>query len=581
MRNHRPNSFKGNIMQFGNNFGSGNFGNGGNFGGGSSFGSFDSSGSFNGQGNNLQESLTGYNFGSAHAGSDQAGAMTIEIRKVYMGLTRPQGQQHRRSYDVVVDGKGMSAIQEGVERYGVNAFDPTHISGVMASGADFIRPSGTADAAVGIDNGWDVERYRFTMVVDCYRNGRFAKTEFISGYTDHAGVSNAGLISTVQVDPLMVFTINHVTEARQRQMDAQGAPVPLVSRSNGVVRNTSFLGMGNGGNMYMTRPSDVLRAVDKVSLYQGMNQASAFGDSSAQSYQDLDSLLTHVPMCSADTNLLIPTFASRTLKGLYENSLTTFDPMNLDGSGAGALASTRVQDSAFSSSSFVHVMNRKLANHVTVTAQFNYADLMRLDPTIDDRAEVFGRSYETGVISIPDGRSVECLGETTTVAVHATSIVQTTLALMSLSGVATLAYNANNMRTGQTEITIQACDGIDADGMLFQRLEVLKNRLALECLSIVSISDEITYEVDVFADAFNDVFIQLTWDGTRRDYVVPAYASSSLAPVVTNDLSRLVGMAQAIDQVIDVCKNVLNPTVNDNINSGGNIGRSGGLAGDY
>ncbi|HMZ32250.1 MAG TPA: hypothetical protein PLY13_07080, partial [Methanoregulaceae archaeon] len=84
------------------------------------------------------------------------------IRKIYLGLTRPQNQQHRRSYDVVVDGKGMGALQEGVERFGVNAFDPAHISGVMADGANFIRPSGTADAAVSIDNGWDSDRYRFT-----------------------------------------------------------------------------------------------------------------------------------------------------------------------------------------------------------------------------------------------------------------------------------------------------------------------------------------------------------------------------------------------------------------------------------
>lgn len=556
----------------------------GNFGG---FNSLDNSNGFGGF-DTLQSTLQGYNFGQANGSNDQAGAMTIEIRKIYMGLTRPQNQQHRRSYDVVTDGNCISAMQEGVERFGVNAFDPAHISSLMSNGGDFIKPSGTADAAVNIDNGWETERYRFTMVVDCYRNGRFAKTEFISGHTDYAGVMNAGLISTVSVDPRMVFTINHVTEARQRQMDALGAPVALVSRANAVVRNPSFVGLGNtDNNLYMTRPSDVLRAVDKVQLYQGMQAASSFGETSMQSYQDLDSMLTHVPMCSADTNLLIPTFASRTLKGLYENSLTEFDPMNVDGMGAGSLAGTRVQDTAFSSSGFVHVMNRKLANSVTTTAQFTFGDLLLLDATIDDRTDIFGRSYETGAISIPDGRNVAALGEATMPAIHATSIVQTTLALMSLSGVATLAYNANNMRSGHTEITIQACDGIDNDGMLFQRLEVLKNRLHMECLSIISQNDEYVYELDVFADAFNDVFIQMTIDGEYKAYVVPAFASSSLAPVVTNDLNRLVGMAEAIDQVIDTCKTIIHPGNHGNtfdtiIGGNGNSGeRTGGLAGDY
>lgn len=567
-----------------NNFG--NFNNGSNFSGsnfGGGFAAPDTSfGDFGNQ-NMLQQS---YNFGLTPSTTDAQGAITIEIRKVYMGATRPQADQFRRSYDVVLDGNGLNAIQEEVAQAGASAFDTVNMGSLMAKGADFIRHSGTADHAVGIENGWDQERFRFTMVVDVFRNGKFKKTEFISGSTDHLGASNVGLISTVSVDPQMLFTINHVTEAQMRQTDSMGRPISLVSRSNGVVRNSGFDGLGSHENMYMTRPSDVLRAVDKVSLYRGMKDAASFeSDDPTHTFQDLDSMLTKVPMCSADTNLLIPTFASRTLKGLYENSLNAFDPMNMDNQGPGAMAGHRVADTAFSSSSFVHVMNRLLANGVTTTAQFTYSDLLRLDPTIDDRADIFGRSYETGSIVIPDGRQVCSMGAAETIAVHATSISHTTLALMSLSGVATLAYNANNLKTGQTEVVIQACDGMDHDGMLFQRLEALKTRLMLECLNIVSMNDEITYELDVFADAFNDVYIQFTWDGVRRDYVIPAFASSSLSPLVTNSLSRLTGMAEAIDQVVDTCRSLLNPGGYNNNNDvaiqGNGEGRFAGLAGDY
>lgn len=562
----------------------------GGFGGFSGNAGFDSNAGFGGF-DNLQANipLQNYNFGAAPVSTNLSGAITIEIRKVYMGLTRPQANQFRRSYDVVLDGTGLNAIQNEVERRGAGAFDPANIGNLMAKGADFIRHSGTPDHAVDIDNGWETERFRFTIVVDVFRNGKFNKTEFISGSTDYTGVTNMGMVSSVAVDPQMVFTINHVTEALVRQMDNLGRPVPMVSRSNGVVRNTGFAGLGNNGNnLYMTRPSDVLRAVDKVELYRGMQEAANFGDFSATStYQDLDSMLTSVPMCSSDTNLLIPTFASRTLKGLYENSLSSIDPMNMDGMGAGSMASARIADAAFSTSSFVHVMNRHLANGVATTAQFTYGDLLRLDPTVDDRADIFGRSYETGAIVIPDGRQVCSLGDAETIAMHATSISHTTLALMSLAGVATLAYNANNTMTGQSEVTIQACDGIDTDGMLFQRLENLKGRLIMECLNIVGRSennDVIQYDVDVFADAFNDVYIQLTWDGIRRDYVVPAFASSSLAPVVTKSLDNLTGMAEAINQVVDVCKSVLIPNSHSDIHDisiQGNGSRFGGLAGEY
>lgn len=565
-----------------NNFGGSNFSN---------FGSLDGSGFSGGLDNSIgQPSLIQqtYNFGLPQAHLDQGPggtATTIAVRKLYLGLTRPQNQQHRRSYDVTLDGHGLNAIQEEVERRGIEAFNPNNIGNLMSQGADFLKHSGQAEAAVGIDNGWDAERFRFTMVVDVYRNGTFQRTEFISGYTDEAAVLNPGLISTVAVDPKMVFTINHITEARLRQMDANGQPIAMVSRANAVVRNNNYVGLGLNDNIYLTRPSDILRAVDKVDMYRGMQQANSLGDTVGMGYADLDSMLTNVPMMANDTNMLIPTFASRTLSGLYQNSLQQFDPMNMDNTSAGSLASQRVQDTSFTMSGFVHVINRRQANGTSTTAQFTFGDLLMLDPTIDDRTEVFGRSYETGTISIPDGRSVALLGAAESIAVHATSVAQTTLALMSMAGVATLAYNANNMQTGQVEVTLQACDGMDHDGQLFQRLEVLKGRLVLECLNMLCAKQE-TFEVDVFADAFNDVFIQIFHDGERRDYVIPAFASSGLAPVITQDLGRLVGIAEGISEVVDTCKSLLHPG-NHNQDSirmavtGDGGGRVGGLSGDY
>ena len=569
------------------------FGNNSNFGGSnfSNFGSLDSGFGSNGIDSSIgQPSLIQqtYNFGLPQASLDQAmggTSTTIAVRKLYLGQTRPQHNQHRRSYDVMLDGQGLNAIQEEVDRYGQKAFDPSNIGNLMAKGADFLRHSGQAEAAVNIDNGWDTERFRFTMVVDVYRNGQFNRTEFISGYTDSAAVLNAGLISTVSVDPQMVFTINHITEARLRQMDANGQPIAMVSRANAVVRNNDYVGLGLSNNTYLTRPSDILRAVDKVELYRGMSSANNLGETAGMGYADLDSLLTNVPMMANDTNMLIPTFASRTLSGLYQNSLQQFDPMNMDNTSAGSLASQRVQDTSFTSSGFVHVLNRRQATGTSTTAQFTFGELLLLDPTIDDRTEVFGKSYESGAISIPDGRSVAMLGAAETIAVHATSVAQATLSLMSLAGVATLAYNANNMTTGMTEVTLQACDGMDQDGQLANRLEVLKSRLIVECLNMLCAHQE-TYEVDVFADAFNDVFIQIFHDGVRRDYVIPAFASSSLAPVITQDMSRLVGIAEGIAEVVDTCKQLINPgshnqdSIRMAVQGDGNT-RIGGLAGDY
>lgn len=528
-----------------------------------------------------------YDFGSAVTENNSNSAMSIEIRKVYLGKTRPQSNQDRRTYDITLNGSSERAIENSLDRYREQAFNTENMGKLLSGDGSFISLSGIPDAPVDIENGWDAQRFRFTMVVDVYRNARFQRTEFVSGYTNHDGVTNMGMISSVTVDPNMVFTINHVTEARARNMDANGRPLPMIAQSNSVVRNNGFKGVGSNraDDLFLTRPSDVLRAVDKIEVYNGMQRAGAIGDTVGTHYQDLDSMLTTVPMMSADTNLLLPTFASRTLTGLLQNSLNKFDPMNMDGSGNGSLASLRVGDNPFTNSGFIHVMNRALGNGVSTTATFTFMDLIRMDSTIDDRTDVFGVAYETGSISIPDGRSVDYLGEVGWTPVHATSIVQTTLALMSLSGVATLAYSATNMNTGNIEVTLQACDGLDVDGMLYQRLEVLKGRLIFECLSAVA-KDGAMFEVEVFADAFNDAFIQLTWEGVRRNYVIPSFASSSLAPVVTKDLGRLVGMAEAINDVVTTCKEMISPSSGNNSQfdisvQGSGEKRYGGLAGDF
>lgn len=563
----------------GNNFGNNNFGG---FDGG--FGSLD--GGFDQQPRNLLQQT--YDFGMPAATTDQAGAHSIVVRKLYLGLTRPQSEQHRRSYDVVFDGKAHQAIQNEVDRYGQKAFDPTNLGNLMAKGADFIKYSGTPEGDVHIDNGWEADRFRFSMWVDVYRNGTFLRTEFISGYTDDAAVLNPGMISSVRVDPNMVFTINHVTEARFRQMDSHGQPMTMVSRAHSVVRNGAYTGLGlMNQQMFLTRPSDVLRAVDKVDMYRGMAEATNMGVPGAMTYQDLDSTLTNVPVLSGDTNQLIPTFISRTLSSLYQNSLATFDPMNMDNTSAGSLASERIKDTPFTNSGFVHVINRRSGNGTGTTAQFTFGELIQLDPTIDDRTEIFGRSYESGDIVVPNGNSfgIDVLGEAIPAAIHATAVAQTTLAMMAMSGIATLAYHADNYQTGQPEVVYQACDGMDHDGQLGNRLEVMKTRLITECLNLLCAQQE-TFEIDLFADSFNDVYIQIFHDGVRRNYVIPAFASASLAPVVTNNLGNLVGMAEAIHDVVDTCKQIMNPGSHSRQDLsmaviGNGDTRIGGLAGDY
>lgn len=535
----------------------------------------------------MQQSLiqTSYEFGTPMGQQESNDAQSMRIRKVYMGLTRPQLDQHRRSYDVMMTGDGFNAMQEKIDRYGVDAFSTKNVSNVLST-SDIIKPSGQAEAPANIDNGWRANRYAFILVADIYRNGRFTRTEYIKGYTDNDNTAATGFGMDVAIAPDMVFTINHISSARIQANATGDKMIPMISGSNSVMINSNYSSFSNTNeNLYLMRPSDVLRGVDKVEMHKGMVEAAKFGaPGTGITYCDLDSTLTHVPMMSADTNNLIPTFTGRILNGLYRSKLNPMDPMNMDGTAGGDTASILMQDDPFSKHGFVNLMNRVTGNYVSTTGRFSYSDLLSLDPTIDDRVSVFGRSYETGTISFPSATNCALMGATESIAVAGTMVAHTTLSLMAMAGVTTLGFNANN-HGGSTHITWQALEGMDYDGQLAMRMEHLKVRLIVECLNIISIDDKQLYNIDIFADAINDLFIKIRIENEYREYIFPSFGHAGTLPTVTNDISRLTDVSTQVDQIVGMLSDRQSDhsaQFGNNVFAAGNgDARIGGMSGSF
>lgn len=489
-------------------------------------------------------------FGFANSKNDAQGNQTMQLRKLFMGRTRPQRNQDRRSYDVFLDGVGMNAVQNKIDQYGQEAFSPSELGDIMTT-SNIIKLSGTAEAAVGIENGWQEERFMFVLIVDIFRNGRFMRTEFITGHTDGCSAISTDFNMDVKVNPDMVFTINHISEANMRNTDVNGNPVTMMSTTSTVLTNSNFTSFSNtAGDLYMMRPSDIIKATDKVAMQRGVQELeSQYG--MQNTYRDLDSTLARLPMMSNDQFNLIPTFTGRILNGLYGSRLSSNDPMNMDGTGAGELASALISDTPFTKNGFVFLMNRETANGVGTTSKFCFRDLMRMDHTIDDRTVIFGRSYESGDITFPSANNTDILGASTSIAVHATHILQTVLSLMAIAGITTIGFNANN-NGGRAEVTLQACEGMDYDGNMGRRLQAFKARLIIECLNIVSSGDQVHFNIDVFASAVNDVFIQIQWGMEKSEYIFPAFAHAVTLPTVTNTMSRLTDVAEKVTEIVDM-----------------------------
>lgn len=502
-------------------------------------------------------------FGLPAAQVDITG-LSIAIRKVYLGETRSQRDQYRRNYNAFVDGHSFSKIQEAVSYDNTTMRDPTKLSEFFTENTPIVRYTAHAETQVNVDNGWDFKRFRFTLVVDVYRNGRFIKTEFVSGYTDSQNVTNRALANSMHVDPMMQFHINQITDAATRMTGANGEQIPLISGSHQVLQHSSFSGIAGPQLMTMC-PGDVVGAVGRLEMYNGMQEVGEFygqdgNEQSVASYRDMNIQLTGMPVLSSADNALIPTYTSRIVNALYTTQVGEGDAMQMDNPyGAFATDQTkvvknRIKEASFLACNFVNLMNRKLANGVSNTATFSYGDLLMLDGTVDDRTLIFGLSFDSNSngLYVPDGTGVSDIGKTSVCAMGASCIANTLVQLMSKAGVSLLAIHLDNY-SGADMAVIQGCNGMDYDGNLAGRLEYLKARLIMEAIPMIKPDPGSVYEMDILADAFNDVFVQIRIDADYDQFLIPAYASSAFAPVVTNDMGNVVGMAQAIDKILTAC----------------------------
>lgn len=521
-------------------------------------------------------------------GGVELGATTIMIRSIALGATRPQANQFRRGYDVTVSNQGIQAICNKIMAKGENritALDmATMFNDPTVAGRGVVQYSGTPEGAANIENGWDMNRYRFVIVADIFRAGRHVTTEIVSGYTDHSGINNAHMPNSMSIDPNMVFVVNNVASAsiQHTQMSAGHRAVANMRHSNAVLRNTAWTGVAGQNQMYMTRPTDVAHTYSKLPLFQGLaERGNGFGDpfmtsGAGSALLDMDSTLAGTAKMAKTASNLPSTFSARLVTGLIQQELPAGDPMNMEGDNAGAVAAAAMTESNFSAQKFIHAINAITQNGVLSNASFTYSDLMRLDPTADDRCQVYtqARELNTSAIYVPDGNSASNIAEATPEGIAATSIAQGLVGMMLGGGVSLICITATNAG-GQTVVVPTAFDGMDTDGMLANRVHNLCTRMHLEVFNVISTCDQgDMFHCEIIADAFNDLYISISLNGAfPTPFVYPAFASSGSSPMMTTQQSKSHALATGINQVIETIKGAMNEKANQQRPSfGGGIG---------
>lgn len=578
-----------------NNFGNGNFANTGIPGGlggnvlGGDLGGFNLGGGVDpmgfGAGMGGQQQLGDLNFGDDPLfPANQSSMQSVSIRKVFLTMTRRQNNQWRRNYEITATGTTMTAIADAVAQNAGQGIRNETISSLMAdqamTGPSLFSYMGSPEASVSIENGWDEHRFRFVIVADVFLNGKYRKTEFISGYTDEPAIVNAGMENSRAINPGMLFVINNITDAGVKHQHSKtgSRSFTAITSTSAVVRDNGY-SLSNNSSLWVLRPEDVLGTIDKLPLLDGIAQAAEFGET--PTHADLDTQLTGIPKMSARSSDMLTTYTSRLINGAVSARLGTNDLMNEDGVQFGELAASRNRDLLFSRGAFAFALNSKVGTNTVTTATFTYGDLLRLDPTVDSRVSVFMKAYDsTPGLMVPDGNSVADIADASPHCVAATMIANSLMSLMSQAGITLMVYQASNEELGAHSF-VPAFDGLDSDGLLANRVETLKHRMQTEVIDIMSMNGQLPYTVHVIADVYNDVFVQLRLDNEDRHYVVPAFASSHMAPTVTNDQTRLTDFARSMNDLVDNCVNRAEPADNASVFAGGNAGTGKFGVGNY
>lgn len=204
----------------------------------------------------------------------------FEITSFKLFLTDPQTRQFRNSF-CVASSFGKESIEKIINRSdGGSTVATSNMSGVVSDVFDY--SSGRIKKESAIDEGWEEERIRWQLSC-CYRQQNKLHEYILTGWSDHAGVTNRGTRG-VKIDDNMILYVNDIKHVIK---DVRNPSQRALKSSNQVMLNTDRNQIDIG-----IRPTDNLQRIKSAAVIleniDPRHEGSAMGMGSEF---DLDSML--------------------------------------------------------------------------------------------------------------------------------------------------------------------------------------------------------------------------------------------------------------------------------------------------
>lgn len=270
-----------------------------------------------------------------------------------------------RPYEINDSHRGLLRIQEAT-RYGQN-ITSSALSGVAGT---VLRPTADHRGLIQISNGWGQRRYRFLMEVQDVDLLGNESMQYLTGYTDHAGVSAGG-----HVDPNMRFyvattirmkTLAYATDYGQvKQMSiSDTSHVFNYNHTPSLSQDLSVTGVN------LQRPQDVCTSI----------QASQYRRVSDQFFDPRTTFAQENVRLSRRSNAMAPKYMADVLKaGAMSLASSDNDSTEVE---IWSNAEGLVKENAFSQDQVLLDLHRKTS--FNEGDSFTYSELRNLCPHLDN-----------------------------------------------------------------------------------------------------------------------------------------------------------------------------------------------------
>jgi hypothetical protein len=405
-------------------------------------------------------------------------------------------------------------------------------------------------------NGWGQARIRFMMEVVTNFGTGGSVTEIIQGYSDYNGVTTSGL-----VDPQMEFHINSILKIRH-----QVTNTPFGVKSIFNVVDAAHVLVDNIGSQQLyqqeyterMRPEDMFTAIQRKTF------------DSLGTVVDNRTVHNSVPVLSRRKNSIPTCYLSDMMEG-FQN--TRNDPTNSAGDSMDIFGAAKgyVQSESIHLDAFVKAISN--IRRVPISSSFTFSDLVKLDPNVPNTTKYavktaprvtvqsnFGGlsntelwnagTHETGMSASWENGDLGT--HFASVLANAVPALMMELALTGMHFSSTNRVQNGFIGMGGSGVTTVIANYNSFSNMdMTNHLKTFVSRLEHEILYGLTYSNQIDFEIEMYADLIGDTWIKVSVQNHPMVvYNQPSFADALIVPILSSNHNQVVSMAEDIDSFL-------------------------------